>query len=107
MSYIYRINFDIDHTELGSLSIGHELQRSLGYLRALLPNEPGYISSRAMYSLSDGEKTHVIFESVWDTWDDIQLHRIKSNLNEEKLLHEFKLKVQLLNLESHIFEEVA
>ncbi len=107
MSYIYRINFDIDSAEFGALSIGHELQRSVGYLRAILPNEPGYITSRAMYSLSNEEKTHIVFESVWDTWDDIELHRSQSMLNEEKLLHEFKLKVQLLNLESHIFEEIA
>lgn len=106
MSYIYHISFDIDASELHLLSIGNSLQRSLGYLRALLPNEPGYITSRAMYSLSDADKTHLIFESVWDTWDDLLHHRQKSIFNEEKLLHEFTLKVELLNLSVSIYEEV-
>ncbi len=107
MAYIYYITFNIDHADFGALSIGQGLQRSLGYLRALLPNEPGYISSRAMYSISDAQKTHLIFESVWETWDDIQLHRSQSKLDEEHLLHEFKLKVKLLDLEASIYEEVA
>ncbi len=107
MSYIYRISFEIDRDDFGSLSIGHGLQKSLGYLRSLLPNESGYITSRAMYSISDEDKTHIIFESIWDTWDDLQTHLKTSLLEESKLLNEFKLKVKLLDLAASIYEEVA
>lgn len=106
MTYIYHISFDINRDEMSQLSIGKSLQNSLGYLRALLPGEPGYITSRAMYLISDYEKTHIVFESVWDTWDDIENHRMKSTLDENQLLKEFQLKVNLENLEANIYEEV-
>ncbi len=107
MAYIYHISFDIDQEDFGQLSIGRGLQSSLGYLKALLPSEPGYITSRAMYSISDLGKTHVILESVWETWEDIQNHRNKSRLDEQQLLKEFDLKVNLHNLEASLYEEVA
>jgi hypothetical protein len=107
MSYIYHISFNIDRSEIDQLSIGKSLQNSLGYLRALLPGEPGYITSRAMYLISDYEKTHIIFESVWETWDDIEMHRKISILDESRLLNEFQMKVTLQNLEAKIYEEVS
>lgn len=107
MAYIYHISFDIDQKDFGQLSIGKGLQSSLSYLKALLPSEPGYITSRAMYSISDTQKTHVILESVWETWEDIQNHRQKSRLDENQLLNAFDLKVELLNLEASLYEEVA
>lgn len=107
MPYIYHISFDIDQSDFGQLSIGNSLQDSLGYLRALLPSEPGYITSRAMYSISDAEKTHVIFESAWENWEDIEHHRNQSIFDENQLLQEFILKVKLHQLEASIYEEVA
>lgn len=107
MPYIYRVSFDIDRSDFGQLSIGNSLQNSLGYLRALLPGEPGYITSRAMYSLSDAEKTHVIFDSIWEEWGDLEHHRDQSVFDENHLLKEFQLKVALQNLEANIYEEVA
>lgn len=107
MSYIYHISFNIDRSEIDQLSIGKSLQNSVGYLRALLPGEPGYITSRAMYLISDYEKTHIIFESVWETWDDIELHRKNSRMDENRLLKDFQMKVNLQNLEANIYEEVS
>jgi hypothetical protein len=107
MPYIYHISFDIDQSDFGQLSVGKSLQNSLGYLRALLPGEPGYITSRAMYSLSDADKTHVIFESIWEDWADLEHHRNQSIFDENHLLNEFQLKAELHNMEANIYEEVA
>jgi hypothetical protein len=107
MSYIYHISFDIDRSEVDQLSIGKSLQNSLGYLRSLLPGEPGYITSRAMQLISDYEKTNIIFESVWETWDDIEMHQKESILDENRLLKEFQMKVNLQNLEAKIYEEIS
>ncbi len=107
MPYFYEISFDIPGSDFGELKIGESVQTALAYLRALLPNEPGYITSYAMYSLSHEELTHVILVSHWETWDSLLHHRTQSRLNEGELIKNFQLKVELLNLKTHVYEEVT
>lgn len=107
MAYIYMISFDIPADQFHELNIGESVETSLAYLRALLPNEPGYITSRAMYTLNHTNFVSVLFESDWIDWDSLLHHRTHSRLNEEQLLREFRMRVQLDNLKTSVFEELG
>ena len=106
MAYVYQVSFDIRPDQMSELEIGASLERVLAYLRSLLPGQPGHITSRAMYSLDVPDRTHLVFQSVWDTWDDLEVHR-QSSLAEEKVLIEFEPHVALQDLAVHAYEEVA
>lgn len=105
MAFIYQVTFTIGPEEMSQLEIGKSLERTLGYLRTLLPSESGFITSRAMYSLDYPERTHLVFQSVWERWDDVTGHR-ESALLEDKILEEFQPHVPLGELAAHIYEEV-
>ena len=106
MAYIYQVTFDIQPDQMSQLEIGASLERALGYLRTLLPNEAGYVTSRSMSSLDMPGKTHLVVESEWESWDDLESHR-RSSLVENKVLSEFEPHVTLEDLAVHIYEEVA
>jgi hypothetical protein len=105
MAYIYQVYFDITPEQMNQLEIGASLERVLGYLRTLLPSQMGFISARGMYSLDIPDKTHLVFQSIWETWEDVDAHR-HSSLLENKILVEFEPHVPLEHLQAHIYEEV-
>ena len=105
MAYTYQVSFEIEHEQMEQLRIGAALEKILGYLRTLLPNQPGYISARAMYSLDIPNKTHLLVQSIWDEWEDLQVHQA-SGLAEQKVLSEFEPHVALEQLSVHVYEEV-
>jgi heme-degrading monooxygenase HmoA len=106
MAYVYEVSFDIRPDQMSELEIGASLERVLGYMRVLLPNQPGHVSSQAMYSLDVPDKTHLVFHSTWDTWEDVDAHR-RSSLAEDKVLAEFQPHVALEDLTVHVYAEVA
>lgn len=106
MAYVYEVSFDIDSNKMNQLKIGSSLQRILGYIRTLLPGEEGYITSRALYSLESDETTHIIFQSEWQEWEDLDRH-IKSSMLEDKVLKEFDPHVKLEHLNGRSFNEVS
>lgn len=106
MAYIYQIDFDIRPDQMSELQIGASLERVLAYLRALLPSEPGYITSRAMHSVDVPDRIHLIFQSTWENWDDLKNHQ-GSSVSENKVLTEFKPHVELQDLTAHVYEEVS
>jgi len=106
MAYIYQIDFDIHPNQMSQLQIGEALERVIGYLKTLLPNQTGHVTSRAMFSVDDPARTHLVFESIWETWDNLEAHRA-STLSENKVLEEFQPHVSLENLQVHTFEEIA
>jgi heme-degrading monooxygenase HmoA len=105
MSYIYQISFSVHKDEMSELEIGASVERGLGYMRILLASQDGYVATRAMHTLPGEDKIHLIFESTWDTWEDFQKH-LKSDLNEEKVLNEFRPRVKMEDLETCIYTEV-
>ena len=107
MPYIYQTSFDIETNDVDQLQIGRSLQLSLAYLKAFLPNEPGFINSRAMYSITHDTVTHVFYESTWEDWETLEMHREKSAYAEEKMLSRFEMKVTPHNIVTHIYEEIA
>jgi len=106
MAYVYQVGFDILPDQMSELEIGASLERVLGYLRVLLPSEPGYTSSWAMTSLDDPDRTHVIVQSMWDRWEDLVQHR-QSSLAEDKVLGEFSPHVALADLGVRTYREIA
>lgn len=106
MAYVYEVSFDISSKQMELLKIGSSLERVLGYLRTTLPGELGYVTSRALYSLDSDEDTHVVFQSEWNSWEDLDRH-IKSSLLENKVLKEFAPHIKLEHLTTQAFNEVA
>ena len=107
MAYIYQITFDIHPDQMNELQIGSSLERILGYLRTLLPTDVGFITVRAARSVHlKHEQVHILVESEWEWWEDLEHHR-ESSLAEDKVLQEFEPHVELEDLEVHVFEEVA
>jgi len=105
MAYIYQVSFDIGQNQIEQLKIGAPVERTLGYLKTLLPSEDGFVNARAMFSLDRKDTTHLVFETIWDHWEDLRAHQ-DSFLSEEKVLSEFEPHVELKDLTVHIFEEV-
>jgi hypothetical protein len=106
MAYAYILRFHIKHEQMSELEIGSSLERVLGYLRTLLPSQNGFISSRALYSLEQEDKVELLFESVWDTWENIQTHQ-ESTLSEEKILLEFGSHIKREDLNISLYDEVG
>lgn len=106
MAYIYQIEFEIRNDQMSLLEIGSALERALGYLRTLLPSEPGFINARAMRSLNHDDHVQVVFESVWDYWRDLETHRRESYLDEDKLITHFQPHVKVEDLVRHVYEEI-
>jgi hypothetical protein len=105
MAFTYLIHFQIKDEDIPQLKIGSSLERTLGYLRTLLPSEEGFITARAMKTLESVNPTNLIFESSWQTWEDLKRH-INSNLAEDKILKEFEPHVELEDLNTQIYEDV-
>ena len=106
MAYIYQVSFDIRPDQMDELEIGASLERVLGYLRVLLPSEPGYITAQAVSSVDDPDGTHVIVQSVWDRWGDLARHR-QSSLAEDKILGEFGPHLAPADLVVRTYQEIA
>jgi len=106
MAYIYEVSFDISKDQLSQLEIGAPLERVIGYLRTLLPGESGYVTSRAMYSMDDPDKTNLVIQSVWERWDDLKDHK-NSSLAEQKTLTEFGPHISEDALKVRVYEEVT
>jgi len=106
MAFIYHVSFDIRPDQMNELEIGSSLERTLGYLRSLLPSEPGFINARGMYSLETQDHTHLVFETEWETWEDLISHK-ESSLAEDKVLSEFKPHVELEHLSVRTYGEVS
>jgi hypothetical protein len=106
MAYIYEVSFDINNNQMSQLQIGQPLERVLGYLRTLLPGEPGYVTSRAMYSIDNLDKTNLVVQSVWEMWNDLENHK-NSSLAEQKALAEFAPHISQDALKVRIYEEVT
>ena len=105
MAYMYSVRFSIAPDMMDQLQVGAALERVLGYLRALLPSEPGFTTVRALHSVDGGRGVAVLVESIWETWDDLSRHR-ESSLSEDKVLREFEPHVGISDLEVRVYEEV-
>ena len=106
MAYIYQVSFNIQPNQMNELQIGASLERVLGYLRTLLPSQPGFIEARVLYSVDQPEQTYVVCVSEWEHWEHLEHHRT-STLAEDKVLAEFAPHITQENLIIRIYSEVA
>jgi heme-degrading monooxygenase HmoA len=106
MAYVYQVSFQIEENQMGQLQIGASLERTLGYLKTLLPNQDGFISARALRSVNVEGPIRLIIESAWETWSDFLVHQ-DSSLVEQKILREFHPHVQVENLTTAVYDDVA
>ena len=60
----------------------------------------------ALLAKSQQSRTHLVFESVWEDWDDLESHR-GSSISEDKVLAEFKPHVEMQDLTVRVYEEVS
>ncbi len=104
--YTIELSFLIPSSRIEQvIGIGNSIERGLGYMRALLPSEEGFITARAMYTIDKKETTLVVFQSVWDEWEDLQNHR-NSFLDESRLIREFEPALDVQNVNIRIYAEV-
>jgi hypothetical protein len=75
MPFVIQVSLSIDKDQASDLTIGAALERVIGYMRARLPNEPGFVTSRAMRSIAEPGAILVVIESVWEEWDDLVSHQ--------------------------------
>ncbi len=106
MPYVYEVSFDIAPEQMDEFEIGSSLARVLGYLRALLPSEHGFVTSQGMYSIDDPAKTRLVFRSEWGSWEALASHR-ESELLESKVLEEFDPHVPSQDITTRIYAEVG
>lgn len=105
MAYTYHVEFTIQNGA-SELRIGSALEKVIGFLRTMLPNEPGFIQARGMRSIDIEGSTHVVIQSTWDLWEDLQRHR-DSGLAEREVLCEFGQGIDPDALTVHMYDEVA
>lgn len=83
MPYTYHVEFDMPPGGMDLFQVGRELEIVAATLKSVLPGETGMVTSRTLYSLDRPDSVHVIFESLWEDWDDLVRHR-EGDLDEYK-----------------------
>jgi len=105
MPYIYQVNFHFPQDRADELRIGTSLERILAYLRALLPSEPGYVTSQGMYSVNPDERLHIVFHTVCESYEDLVRYG-ESSLSEDKVLLEFEPHLSDEEIQVHVYSEI-
>jgi hypothetical protein len=105
MAYIYEVSFDLDHQQLEQLKISRSLEKVIGYMRVLLPSQPGFVSTQALVELNTSAKSRLAFMSEWENWEDFETHR-QSSLVEDKILLEFDPHIQNEHLKKRVYREI-
>ena len=105
MPYIHETSFTVSPDEMDELQIGHSLGRTLAYLKALLPDEHGFMTSRALYSIDDPATTRIVLLSEWGSWEALERHN-DSALAEAKALAEFE-HMKPSDLTTRIYAEIG
>ena len=106
MPYIYETSFTIHPDQMDQLEIGHSLGRVLGFLKVRLPDEHGFMTSRALYSVDDPETTRLVLTSEWGSWEALERHRA-SEMAETKVLSEFEPHVSPGDMATRIYAEIG
>jgi hypothetical protein len=105
MAYFYEVSFHLDHHQLEQLKLGKSLEKVIGYMRVLLPSQPGFVSTQALLEVSSSPGSRVVFTSEWENWEDYETHR-QSALVEDKILLEFDPHIRSEHLEKRVYREV-
>jgi heme-degrading monooxygenase HmoA len=105
MAYIYEVSFNLSPGQLEELKIGRSLEKVIGYMRVLLPNQPGFVSTIALQEVNSDGRPNLIFLSEWESWEDLLAHS-QSSLTENKILLEFDPHIEKEHLVRRIYREI-
>ena len=75
-------------------------------MRSGLPGQPGLISAVEMHSLDEDAPVRVIFQSIWESWADLQRH-IGSDLDAQLLLAIWGKGLLIKPPESQVFRQIG
>ncbi len=104
--YTLELSFRIPYSQVEQVTgIGNSIERGLGYMRTLLPSEPGFVTARGLYSIDQANATLIIFQSVWERWEDVVNHR-NSIFDEERLIGEFEPALDVRDINIRYYSEV-
>ncbi len=105
-TYVFQTFLELKPEDADKVRLGHQLGDVLAYFKAVLPDEPGFVTTRVMVSMIHDQYAHVVLESVWDNWESLLDHLEKSHFVEPKFLPQFQLDVEPQEIKSAIYEEV-
>ena len=73
-TYIYQTQIELTQDQAAELDMGEEIEVLAASIRWGLPAQPGLVSALEMHSFDEEAPVRVIFQSVWETWSDLQRH---------------------------------
>jgi hypothetical protein len=104
--YIYQTQIELTQDQAGELDMGEEIEALAASIRWGLPAQPGLVSALEMHSFDEEAPVRVIFQSVWETWSDLQRH-LGSNLDAQLLLESWGESFLTKPPESQIFRQIG
>ena len=106
MPYTYHVEFDLAPDQARLLEVGGDLEVIAATLKTRLPDEAGMVSSRTLYSVDRPGAVHVIFESLWEDWDDLEAHR-EGPLDEHKYVSEWAPPGAAGPMSTHVYRQTG
>jgi heme-degrading monooxygenase HmoA len=104
--YIYQTQIELTQEQAGELDMGEEIEALAASVRSGLPGQPGLISAIEMHSFDEEAPVRVIFQSIWESWADLQRH-IGSDLDARRLLESWGGGYLTRPPESQIFRQIG
>ena len=105
-TYIYQTQIELTQDQAAELDMGEEIEALAASVRWALPGQPGLISATEMHSFDEDAPVRVIFQSIWESWSDLQRH-LGSDLNAHRLLETWGKGFLAKPPESQIFRQVG
>ena len=104
--YIYQTQIELTQEQAGQLDMGEEIEALAASVRLELPGQPGLVSAVEMHSFDEDAPVRVIFQSIWESWADLQRH-LGSGLNAQTMLEEWGEGYLTRPPESQIFRQIG
>jgi hypothetical protein len=105
-TYIYQTQIELTQDQAAELDIGEELEALAASVRWGLPGQPGLISAVEMHSFDEDAPVRLIFQSIWESWADLQRH-LGSALDAQLLLATWGKGFLTKPPESQIFRQIG
>jgi hypothetical protein len=105
-TYIYQTQIELTQAQAGQLDMGEEIEALAASVRLELPGQRGLVGALEMHSFDDEAPVRVIFQSVWESWSDLQRH-LASGLNAQRMLEEWGKGYLNTPPESQVFRQIG
>jgi len=105
-TYIYQTQIELSQEQAAQLDMGEAIETLAASVRSALPGQPGLVSAIEMHSFDEEAPVRVIFQSVWESWSDLQRH-LDFYLNAQRMLEEWGADFLATPPESQIFRQIG